>query len=59
MQPARMGCRCDLPPDGARLEFNASAVRLLGEWGNGTEKPAECARARLRLVAATGARHGL
>ena len=30
MQPVRMGCRCDLPPDGARLEFNASAVRLLG-----------------------------
>ena len=44
------GCRWDLPPDGTRLEFNASAVQLLGEWGNGTDKAAEWARTQLRLV---------
>ena len=44
------GRRWVLPPDGTRLEFNASAVRLLGEWGNGTDKAAEWARAQLRLV---------
>ena len=44
------GRRWVLPPDGTRLEFNASAVRLLGEWGNGTDKAVEWARSQLRLI---------